>query len=241
MVADVEAGVPPGLVTAVIGPNGAGKSTLLRTVLALQPALGGRARLDGDDLAAMSPRDRARRTAVLLTERVDVGLLTGREVVELGRHPHHGLLDGRLDAAERGLVESTLDRLDAREIAGERLAELSDGQRQRILLARALVQDPRLLVLDEPSAFLDVGARVDLLALLAEVAAERGLAVLMSTHEVELALRTDARVLLLDGGRATSGTPAELIASGAIARAFGTAGTRFDRATRTFVRRAAPG
>ena len=227
----------PGEVTAVIGPNGAGKSTLLRTVLGLQPALAGAITLAGSDLSELSPRDRARRSAVVLTDRVEAGLLTGREVAELGRHPHHGLVAGRLSAAENDLIETTLDRMHAADLADERFAELSDGQRQRLLLTRALVQEPELLVLDEPSAYLDVGARVDLLALLAEVATERRIVVLVSTHEVELSLRMADRIFLIDRHRLTSGRPPALVEDGSIAAVFGTVRTRFDAATGTFVLR----
>ncbi len=233
----VDAVAPAGMVTAVIGPNGAGKSTLLRSLLGLQPLLAGSVTLAGRDLLALSPRDRARASAVVLTDRVEVGLLTGRQVAELGRYPAHGLLAGRLGQAERTLVETTLERLGATDLAGARFAELSDGQRQRILLARALVSEPELLVLDEPSAYLDVGARVDLMALLAEVAVERGIVVLVSTHEVELALRLAERVFLVHAGRLRAGTPAELIGDGAVGATFDTERSRFDPASGSFVLR----
>lgn len=244
-----------GEVTALLGPNGAGKSTLLRSVAGLQPALGGQVLwVDRDvrahDLLRMAPRQRARRIAVVLTERVDAGLLTGREVVELGRHPHLGLL-GRLSEPDHLMIDRVLADLHADDLAGRRFTELSDGQRQRLLLARALVAEPDLLVLDEPSAFLDVGARVDLMALLARIARERMIPVLMSTHEVELALRLADRLWLIHGsgtgpdagppeagmraGRElTSGTGAELTASGLIGRVFGTEHAVFDPASKTF-------
>ena len=234
---NIDATAAVGEVTAVIGPNGAGKSTLLRSLLGLQQALAGRVELSGRDLLGLSPGERARRSAVVLTDRVEAGLLTGREVAELGRHPHHGLVAGRISRSEAMLVEETLARMHATELARDRFAELSDGQRQRILLARALIQQPELLVLDEPSAYLDVGARVELLALLGEIARERGIVVLISTHEVELALRMADQLFLLDRGRLRSGAPAGLIADGSIGAVFGTTRTRFDPASRSFVLR----
>jgi iron complex transport system ATP-binding protein len=237
IVLDVEASAPAGQVTALLGPNGAGKSTLLRSIVGLQPLLGGDVRLSdgaGDhDLLAMSPRERARRTAVVLTERIEAGLLTGREVVELGRHPYLGLV-GRLTDRDRQLISTVLADLHATDLAGERFTELSDGQRQRLLLARALVAEPDLLVLDEPSAFLDVGARVDLMTLLGRMAKQRLITVLLSTHEVELALRMADQLWLIDDHRVITGTPEKLVADGLVGRVFGTDHAVFDPATGTF-------
>jgi iron complex transport system ATP-binding protein len=234
----VSALAPRGAVTAVLGPNGAGKSTLLRTIIGLQPLLGGTVLLDSTDLIALPPRERARRAAVVLTDRVDVGLLTAYEVAELGRHPHRSLTS-RMSEHERGLIMESLTRLHADSLASKRFAELSDGQRQRVLLARALVQEPELLILDEPSSYLDIGARVDLMSLLHQVARDRQMPVVISTHEVELALRTSDQIWLIDAGVLIQGTAEELIRSGAIGRVFETANTRFDAATRTFQARTA--
>ena len=238
IVDEVEAFAPAGQVTALLGPNGAGKSTLIRSIVGLQPLLHGTVTLTGADgrgadLLRLSPRERARRTAVVLTERIDVGLLTGREVVELGRHPYLGLV-GRLTDHDRQLIGATLADLQAADLAGERFAELSDGQRQRLLLARALVSEPELLVLDEPSAFLDVGARVDLMALLRRIARDRGITVLLSTHEVELALQMADRLWLIHDHRISSGGPQTMITDGRIARVFGTRHAVFDPESGTF-------
>ncbi len=246
VVSGVRAFAPAGQVTALLGPNGAGKSTLLRSVAGLQPSLGGRViSVGGDgavrDLLRMPPRSRARSIAVVLTERVDAGLLTGREVAELGRHPYLGML-GRLSERDHRLIDRVLADLHAADLADRRFAELSDGQRQRLLLARALVTEPDLLVLDEPSAFLDVGARVDLMALLGRLARERAIPVLVSTHEVELALRLADRLWLIHpagadpaaGHRLTSGTPAALIDSGLVGGVFGTEHAVFDPVSGTF-------
>ncbi|QGN35043.1 ABC transporter ATP-binding protein [Microlunatus sp. Gsoil 973] len=238
IVEQIDAFAPAGQVTALLGPNGAGKSTLIRSIIGLQPLLGGSVTLtdtagSGSDLLQLSPRERARRTAVVLTERVEAGLLTGREVVELGRHPYLGLI-GRLTDHDRQLIAGVLDDLQATDLAGQRFAEVSDGQRQRLLLARALVCEPELLVLDEPSAFLDVGARVDLMALLARLAHDRRITVLLSTHEVELALRMADRLWLIHDRRVSSGSPAELVAGGRIGRVFGTRHAHFDPASGTF-------
>jgi len=223
-----------GQVTALLGPNGAGKSTLLRSVAGLQRVLGGSVLLDDVDVTALPPAQRARRIAVVLTDRVDGGLLTGGEVAALGRLPHQGFAS-RLRADEKQLIADSLDRMGATNLADVRLHEMSDGQRQRVLIARALVQQPSLLVLDEPSAFLDVAARVELLALLEEIADDAGITVLLSTHDVELVLRTSEHVWLAAvDGTVVDGTRASLVESGALRRAFDSQRVRFDPAAGIF-------
>ncbi|MGO1973711.1 MAG: ABC transporter ATP-binding protein [Propionibacteriaceae bacterium] len=234
----IDAVAQPGELTAVLGPNGAGKSTLLRSLIGLQPLLSGTISLGEVDLGRVSLAERARRAAVVLTDRVDAGLLTGREVVELGRHPHQGPFS-RLDAADHRVATEAITHLHAEELVDQRFSEMSDGQRQRVLLARALCQQPELLILDEPTAFLDVGARVDLMALLRRTADERGITILVSTHEVELALRMSDTVWLIDGSELITGTPEELITDGSVARVFETPSTEFDARSRTFRLRSA--
>ncbi len=232
----------------LLGPNGSGKSTLLRTVACLQRALAGRADVDGADLARMPARSRARLLAVVLTDRFDPGLLTAGEVVALGRHPHLGP-SGSLSPSDRSAVVEAMAVMHAEDLARERVAELSDGQRQRIMVARALAQQPRLLVLDEPSAFLDAPARIELLERLRVIAAERNIAVVLSTHDVETALRAGGPAWLIGGVRGAagdgrgandspraviSGSIGELAASGAINAAFDTPAVRFRAERGTF-------
>lgn len=206
-----------GELTVLLGPNGSGKSTLLRTLAGLQPSLAGQVLLDGQDLAGLAADELARRVAVVLTDRVDAGLLSARELAGLGRTPHLGFA-GRLGARDREVVAWALAAVGAGALADRPAGELSDGERQRVLTARALAQEPSLLVLDEPTAFLDVPSRVGLVELLRRLADERDLAVLMSTHDLELALRVADRVWLLGRDhRLTSGTPEQLALSGQIA------------------------
>lgn len=239
ILSDVDAAAPAGQMTALLGTNGSGKSTLLRSITGLQPLLAGRAELSvgngdaGRDIRTLGSRERARRLAVALTERVDAGLLTAREVAELGRHPHQGLAS-RLSDAEQALIDETLHALGAGDFAHQRFAELSDGQRQRIVIARALVTEPDVLVLDEPSAFLDVGARVELMALLRAIARSREIAVLVSTHEVELALQLADQLWVIGDQTLISGGVDELVDDGSIAQVFGTEHAGFDPATGTF-------
>lgn len=227
----------PGELTVLLGPNGAGKSTLLRTVAGLLAAVDGRIGLGGTDLVRLDPVRRARRVAVVLTERVDPGLLTARELVGLGRHPHTGAR-GTLRAADHAAVDAALAAVRASSLAARRVARLSDGERQRVLIARALAQEPELLLLDEPTAFLDAPSRVVVTGMLRRLAQERGMVVVASTHDVELALRVADRVWLLDrDGGVRSGPPAQLVTDGAVGHSFDSDELRFDAGAGTFVMR----
>jgi iron complex transport system ATP-binding protein len=230
---DVTLTAPPGVVTVLLGPNGAGKSTLLRSVAGLQPVQGGSIRLDGLDLVATAPRDRARAVAVVLTDRFDPGLLRGEDVVALGRYPHLPVT-GTLRDSDRAAVSDALAAVHAEPLAPRPLAELSDGERQRIMIARALAQDPGLLVLDEPSAFLDAPARLELLAVLDRIATARRIPVVVSTHDVETALRGAAHGWVIDGSRVVAGELGTLAGDGTIGEAFDTAAVRFDPADGIF-------
>lgn len=224
----------PGGVTALIGANGTGKSTLLRTLVGLQPTLGGTAELGADDLFTLSPRRRAQRVAAVLTDRIDDGgFLTAKALVEIGRTPYHRWLPGQSD--DDTVVTEALARLGASHLAQRRVGELSDGQRQRVMIARALAQQPELLILDEPSSFLDAAARTELLLILRELAADTGIVVLMSTHDVELALRLiDAVWLARRDGTLVSATNTELLTGTTIGAEFDSATVRFNRDTGNF-------
>lgn len=235
----LDARAQPGELTALLGPNGCGKSTLIRTVCGLQPALSGQVILDGVDLSGLPAGERARRVAVVLTDRVDAGLLSVRELVGLGRIPHLGLR-GRLGPDDDAVVDAVLAAVHADHLAARPVAELSDGERQRILTARALAQQPRLLVLDEPTAFLDVPSRAGLTDLLRRIAREQGLTIVMSTHDLELALRVADRVWLMHpGGELLDAIPEELMLAGRIGALFDADTVRFDPGTCTVVPAAA--
>ena len=208
-----------GDMVAVLGPNGAGKSTLLRTLAGMLPPLAGRLELEGEELESLTPRRRARRIGVVLPERVAPGMLRGAELVALGRYPRTGW-SGRLAPADLEVVERSMAAVGASHLAARDIAELSDGERQRLMVARALAQEPGLLILDEPTAYLDLPGRVEVMHLLARLA-EAGAAVLISTHDLDLALRAAGRVWLIGhGGELRSGTPAELLGAGAFEQAF---------------------
>jgi iron complex transport system ATP-binding protein len=223
-----------GELVCLIGPNGAGKSTLLRTLAGLQAPLGGRVLLGRDDIRRLGARALARRLSMVLTGRVEVGLLTAYELVTLGRHPYTDWT-GRLSAADEAAVCQAIAAVGAEALAGRLFGELSDGERQKILIARALAQEPELLLLDEPTAYLDLPRRVEIMGLLRDLAHRTGRAVLLSTHDLDLALRSADRIWLLAGdGAARAGAPEDLVLAGAFASAFQGDGVQFDPRTGAF-------
>ncbi|KPM56211.1 ABC transporter ATPase [Frankia sp. R43] len=240
VLAGLTATAPRGALTVLLGPNGVGKSTLLRTLAGLQPPFGGRVLLDGSDLGRLSRAERARVVSTVLTDRVQIGLLTAADLVGLGRHPHTGPT-GRLDSADRAIVDWALTAVSASHLADRDTDELSDGERQRVMIARALAQEPSLILLDEPTAFLDAPSRVTVTALLRRLARERDLTVVVSTHDLELSLRVADQVWLLDrAGNLHTGSPQEVIGTGAVNATFDNDDLRFDPATRTFELRGTP-
>jgi iron complex transport system ATP-binding protein len=224
----------PGELVALLGPNGAGKSTLLRTLAGLQAPLAGQLILADKDLTALSPPERARFLSIVLTDRVEAGGLTVLELVRLGRHPHTGWLGG-LSAHDEAQVQAALIATDTAAFAARRVDELSDGERQKVLLARALAQDTPIILLDEPTAHLDLPNRVALLRLLHRLARDTQKAILLSTHELDLALQAADRLALLTAeGVLHLGTPEDLVLDGTFAAAFAREGLAFDAATGTF-------
>ncbi len=228
LAAGLELELAAGQLICLIGPNGAGKSTLLRCLAGLQAPLAGRITLAGVDLQQLDARERAQRLATVWTGPVDVGLLGARELVALGRHPHTGW-SGRLLPEDERAIDATLAAVDATALAWEPVDRLSDGQRQKINIARALAQEPLLLLLDEPTAWLDLARRAEIMALLRRLAREQGCAVLLSSHDLELALRHADQLWLMSGdGSLQAGAPEDLALSGALSAAFSSAGQQYD-------------
>ncbi|HEY6290546.1 MAG TPA: ABC transporter ATP-binding protein [Terriglobia bacterium] len=212
----------PGQLVALIGPNGSGKSTVLEIASGhLKPARG-RVLLDGEDLHVLPPAGRARRVGLA---RQDTPLLfpfTVREFVRQGRHPYAGrhLFETREDEK---WVDWAVDQARMNQLADRRVTEISGGEFQRAVLARALAQRPRLLLLDEPTANLDIGYQIEVLTLLRRLAAAEGLIVLVVTHEINLASETADRILLLEGGRAIrQGSPDAVLEAEELSRIFRT-------------------
>lgn len=220
VVEEVSFRLEPGKIVTLIGPNGAGKSTILRTIIGQLSPVRGTVLLDGREMTAIPPLEIARRLSVLMTDRVRPELMTCWDVVSAGRFPYTGRL-GILSAEDREKVWQALRQVHGEELAALPFAEISDGQRQRILLARALCQEPTTLVLDEPTSFLDIRYKLELLSILREMVQTRNLAVLMSLHELELAEKISDWVVCVHNGKIERcGPPEEIFTEDNIRKLF---------------------
>jgi iron complex transport system ATP-binding protein len=226
--------VSRGQLICLIGPNGAGKSTLLRTIAAMQKPLQGQVLLDGCDIHQMSVRERACRLGVVLTQQMEVSLFTGYDLVAMGRHPHTSWM-GTLSEQDHRVIRRSLALVGAEALSQRSFHTMSDGERQRIMIARALAQEPDLLLLDEPTAFLDLPRRVECMLLLQELAHRTGHIILLSTHDLELALRCADQIWLLPySGQIRAGLPEELVLDGSFEAAFRNPAVSFDIETGAF-------
>ena len=199
-----------GEIMTLIGPNGAGKSTILKTLARQLTPMAGAVYLDKQALGQMAEKELAQRLAIVTTERIDPELMTCRDIVSTGRHPYTGRL-GLLRAEDRTIVENALAQVHAGELAELPFAQVSDGQRQRVLLARALCQQPDVILLDEPTSFLDIHHKLELLDILKNLVRQQRLAVVMSLHELDLAQRVSDTVVCVEKSGALRMGPPEQI------------------------------
>ncbi|MDQ8187532.1 ABC transporter ATP-binding protein [Pelagicoccus sp. SDUM812002] len=217
---DLSVQLKAGEFVCLLGPNGVGKSTLIRTLSGMQKPLAGRIRISDTEIEQMSPKEKARAVSVVLTDSLPQGMFDAYSVVALGRHPHTSWT-GSLGDKDRARIEWALKAVGATELAYRQVSELSDGERQKVVIARALTQETNLILLDEPTAFLDLPRRVELMRTLRDLARVEGLSILLSTHDLDLALRSADKLWLLDGaGKLTTGMPEELALDGCIASTF---------------------
>lgn len=225
---DVNVAMRAGEVVCMLGANGAGKSTLLRTLSREQAPLSGVVTVGGSDIHGMKWGEVARCLSVVYTERTHAGALTVEEVVSLGRQPYTGFL-GRLDDTDREVVRDSIRAVGMERFTERFMATLSDGERQKVMIARALAQRTPIMMLDEPTTFLDVASRLEIMELLAQLAHEHGKAVLLSTHDVADALEIADRLWLLCGdGGVKQGTVDELVSAGMMDNLFAGRNVRFD-------------
>ncbi len=200
VVENIEFALQKGQVLTLIGPNGSGKSTVLKSIARQQKALGGDVYIGGEPLKRFRPRELARRVAVVLTERPKPELMTCEDVAAAGRYPYTGAL-GILSEADREKVRDALRTVNALDIKDRSFSEISDGQLQRVLLARAICQEPEIVVLDEPTSFLDIRYAVEILDTLRKMARERGTTVILSLHELQYARRVSDLVMCVKDGK----------------------------------------
>lgn len=229
-----------GELVGLLGPNGIGKSTLLRTLAGMHKPLAGALKLADAGIERLPPETLARKLSLVLTAAPPADLMNGYALVALGRHPHTDWL-GRLTADDHAAVNWALAAVNAQELAKARVAELSDGQRQKLMIARALAQQGDIMLLDEPTAYLDLPRRVETMQLLQEIAHTTGRAILASTHDLELALRNCDRLWLMSEAGIVAGAPEDLVLNGKLGETFRAEGIRFDRARAAFVLERPPG
>lgn len=220
-----------GRLTALLGSNGIGKSTLLRTISGAQLALGGSIALDGRNMDEIGRKELSRLMSLVFTDRTQAGGLTVRELVSLGRQPHTGFL-GRLDSHDRATVEKAVADVGVAHKIDSYVAELSDGERQKVMIAKALAQETPVIILDEPTAFLDVASRIDTLRLLSDLAHSSDKAILLSTHDVAqtLILADDLWVVTKER-QLIAGATEDVVLSGAMDRMFTSESVQFNMLT----------
>lgn len=230
----IDASLHRGELVCLIGPNGAGKSTLMRTLSGEQKPLEGKVFLEGKNIHDLPPRVLARKLSLVLTDRVSAGMLSAYEVVALGRYPHTNW-SGKLSAEDHHIIHEAIAMAGAEELAERTLSELSDGERQKIMVARAFAQEPEVMILDEVTAFLDLPRRVEIMKLLKRMAREAGKSILLSTHDMDLALRGADRIWLLPkDGDLVIGAPEDLVLDGSFQAAFQSEGIQFDPQSGSF-------
>lgn len=211
LIEDINISVEKGKILTLIGPNGSGKSTILKSITKHLAKLSGVVYIDGQNLSLLSGRETAQKISVVLTERISPEMMSCYEVVASGRYPYTNHF-GKLTPYDREIVEDSLAKVGALSLQERDFMTLSDGQKQRIMLARAICQQPEVIVLDEPTSFLDIKHKIELLDILREMAHRKGITVIMSLHEIDLAHKVSDLVLCVDGDRITQfGPPDEVL------------------------------
>lgn len=221
LIKEIKIKLKKGQILTLIGPNGAGKSTILKSITRQLKTLGGTVYLEREDMQQMSGKEVAKRLSVVMTERIHPELMTCEDMVSTGRYPYTGVL-GILSEEDKEKVRSAMEMVHAWELKDRDFTAISDGQRQRILLARAICQEPEIIILDEPTSFLDIRHKLELLTILKTMVRERGVAVIMSLHELDLAQKISDIVLCVSGEYIDRhGAPEEIFTSDYIRDLYG--------------------
>lgn len=217
-----------GELVCLIGPNGVGKSTLLQSLAGILPPINGEVLINQQPVNQISLDERAKMVSVVLTEKPNVGTLSVYTVISLGRHPYTDW-QGRFSEEDDAAVEAAIRHLDIEDLRDKNLNELSDGEQQKVMIARALAQSPALMLLDEPTAFLDLPHKIGLMQLFQKFAHQLNKAVLVSTHDLDLALKyADVLWLMSKGQPVEVGAPEDLVINQSIHRVFSAQGISFD-------------
>lgn len=231
LIQNINLTVKAGEILTLIGPNGSGKSTILKTLTRQLSSIGGSIALVGKDMDSMKDIDVAKHMSMVMTNRIKPELMTCREVVETGRYPYTGRL-GILSKEDEKKVEESIQLLKIDEIENKSFEKISDGQRQRVMLARAIAQEPEVLILDEPTSYLDMKYKLDILSRIRTLARTKNIAVVMSLHELDLAAKVSDTVVAVDGEKISkTGTPEEIFSGDFIQRLYNVDEKEFDPLT----------
>lgn len=221
LIKDIEMKLNRGEILTLIGPNGAGKSTILKSITRQLKTISGAVYLDKEKMNKMTDREVSRKLSVVLTDRMRPELMTCEDVVSAGRYPYTGTL-GILSAKDKEKVRSAMEMVHAWDLKDRDFTAISDGQRQRILLARAICQEPEIIILDEPTSFLDIRHKLELLTILKKMVLEQKVAVVMSLHELDLAQKISDKVICVHGEYIERyGSPEEIFTSDYIRQLYG--------------------
>lgn len=223
-----------GELTCLLGANGIGKSTLLRTLIGFQPKLSGQIFIEGKEIEAYTEKELATLISVVLTERFDIKNMTARELIGLGRSPYTGFW-GNLSEADERVVDEAIALVKIKELSSRMIHTLSDGERQKVMIAKALTQDTPIILLDEPTAFLDFPSKVEMMQLLHQLSRKTNKTIFLSTHDLELALQIADKIWLMDKENGIrTGTPEDLSIDGSLSSFFARKGILFDKETGLF-------
>lgn len=224
----IQATIHSGELTCLLGANGVGKSTLLRTLSAFQPPLGGKIEILGKQLSDYTDAEMAKIIGVVLTEKCDIRNMSVEELVAMGRSPYTGFW-GKLSRQDKEIVKHSIALVKIEELSQRMVQTLSDGERQKVMIAKALAQETPIIFLDEPTAFLDFPSKVEIMQLLHRLSRETGKTIFMSTHDLELALQIADKIWLMDKSNGlTIGTPEDLSLNGNLSNFFARKGIFFD-------------
>jgi len=223
-----------GKLVCLLGKNGIGKSTLLRTLSKVQPKLSGELLIDGQAIEQHSAEALSKKMSLVLTERIPESNLTVYELIALGRQPYTNWI-GTLNETDRKHIDNAIAQVNLANIANNKCDELSDGQLQKVMIARALAQNTEMIILDEPTAHLDIHHKLEVFNLLQELVQKLGKTIIISTHEVQLALQLADELWLMNENMFCSGTPNELIELGHLEDLFSSKFIKFDPKTKQFI------
>lgn len=228
LISDIEISIEKGQILTLIGPNGAGKTTILKSIARQLSLIHGSIFLEQQSVGDMPSKELAKKMAVVLTGQAKSELLTCEDVVAMGRYPYTGRF-GFLSKMDRDIVEAAMERTRCTAVRERDFSRISDGQRQRVMLARAICQEPEILILDEPASFLDIGYKLEFMSVLQEMARKEGLTIIMSLHELDLAERVSDRLVCIKGNHIDRvGTPKEIFCDGYISRLYDIENGSFD-------------